>query len=155
MNAMLDLFAELKAVIGALDQAGVPYALCGGLAMAVHGYPRATVDIDVLVLAPDVDRVTAAVGSLGFTIPALPMSFRGGTVEIRRLSKIHESGQTLSLDILLVTPAIEAAWNTRQVMEWDFGKLTVVSRDGLITLKSLRDSGRDRDDIDQLKGEAE
>ena len=30
---MIDLFAELKAVLHALDTAGVPYALCGGLAL--------------------------------------------------------------------------------------------------------------------------
>ena len=44
---MLDLLEELKNVLARLEQDGVPYALCGGLAMAVHGYPRATVDIDL------------------------------------------------------------------------------------------------------------
>src|SRR3569623_1982646 len=148
---MLDLLDELKHVLAALDEATVPYALCGGLAMAVHGFPRATVDIDVLVEEGEFPRVEAAVAPLGFTIHALPMSFRGGAVQIRRLSKVHESGQLLSLDALLVTPSTESAWNTRQVMDWDFGTITVVSREGLIALKSLRGSGRDRDDIEQLE----
>jgi hypothetical protein len=39
---MLDLEAELDAVIGALSHAGIEYAVCGGLAMAIHGKPRAT-----------------------------------------------------------------------------------------------------------------
>src|SRR6185436_1939977 len=99
---MLDLFEELRAVIARLDEEGIPYALCGGLAMAVHGYPRATVDIDIVVEAADLARVEAAVRPLGFTIPAIPMTFRGGAVEIRRLSKVHASGQVLSLDVLLV-----------------------------------------------------
>lgn len=123
--------------------------------MAVHGFPRATVDIDLLVLTKDLDRVEAAVAPVGFTIRALPMTFRGGAVEIRRLSKVHESGQLLSLDVLLVTAATENAWNTRQVVDWEFGRLTVVSREGLIELKSLRGSGRDQDDIDQLRGKTE
>jgi hypothetical protein len=152
---MLDLLDELRNVLARLDEAGVPHALCGGLAMAVHGFPRATVDIDVLALAADLPRVEAAVAPLGFTIHALPMTFRGGAVEIRRLSKVHESGQLLSLDVLLVTPATASAWTSRQVVEWDFGRLTVVSREGLIALKSLRGSGRDRDDIDQLEGRTE
>ena len=34
--------AELRSLIRALDEASIPYALCGGLAVAVFGYPRAT-----------------------------------------------------------------------------------------------------------------
>jgi hypothetical protein len=154
-SQMLDLFEELRSVIARLDAEGVPYALCGGLAMAVHGYPRATVDIDIVVLANDFTRVEAAVRPLGFTLPAAPMTFAGGAVEIRRVSKIHTSGQLLSLDALLVTPTIEKAWQTRQAMMWDFGTITVVSREGLVALKSLRGSGRDQDDIKQLRGESE
>jgi|SRR5450432_49769 len=152
---MLDLFEELKSVIARLDKEGVPYALCGGLAMAVHGFPRATVDIDIVILANDLGRVEAAVRPLGFDVPAAPMTFRGGAVEIRRVSKVHASGQILSLDALLVTAAIQAAWESRQAMVWEFGKITVISPEGLIALKSLRGSGRDQDDIKQLRGEIE
>ena len=61
---------ELKHVLAALDEATVPYALCGGLAMADHGFPRATVDIDELVEEGEFPRVAAAVAPLGFTIHA-------------------------------------------------------------------------------------
>ena len=43
----MDLIAELKRVTGAFDEAGLTYALCGGLAVAVHGAPRATTDLDL------------------------------------------------------------------------------------------------------------
>jgi hypothetical protein len=148
---MLDLLEELRNVIARIDGEGVPYALCGGLAMAVHGYPRATVDIDLLVLVDDLARVDAAVRPLGFVVPAEPMTFQGGVVEIRRVSKIHPSGQVLSLDLLLVTPALQVVWEGREAMEWEFGKISVVSRDGLISLKSLRGSGLDQDDIQHLR----
>jgi hypothetical protein len=59
------------------------------------------------------------------------------------------------LDALLVTPAIQEAWESRQAMVWEFGKITVISPEGLIALKSLRGSGRDQDDIMQLRGEFE
>ena len=152
---MLDLLEELKSVIACLDDAGVPYALCGGLAMAVHGYPRATVDIDVLILIEDLARVEAAARPLGFDIVAQPMSFRSGAIEIRRISKLHQSGQLLSLDLLLVTPSVQQVWEGRQAMEWDFGRITVVSRDGLMFLKSLRGSGLDQDDIKLLRGDTD
>jgi hypothetical protein len=38
-------------------------------------------------------------------------------VEIRRVSKIHTSGQILSLDLLLVTPALQEVWDERETME--------------------------------------
>ncbi|MBX3228797.1 MAG: hypothetical protein KIT84_39710 [Labilithrix sp.] len=51
----MDLFAELRALTAALDAAGVDYALCGAVALAIHGVPRATKDIDVLVREEDLD----------------------------------------------------------------------------------------------------
>ena len=57
------------------------------------------------------------------------------------------------LDLLLVTPAILPAWESRQEVAWEHGTLRVVSRDGLIALKSLRGSGQDLEDIMRLKQE--
>jgi hypothetical protein len=34
----MDLIEEFDAVIAALDRNGIEYAVCGGLAMAVHGF---------------------------------------------------------------------------------------------------------------------
>ena len=41
-------------------------------------------------------------------------------------------------------------WESRIEVEWETEKLQVVSREGLITLKSLRKSGQDLDDIKSL-----
>ena len=79
------------------------------------------------------------------------MSFRGGTVEIRRFSKVDRgSGEVLMLDFLLVTPPLASVWETRLELEWEEGTLWVVSRDGLVALKRLRMSGQDTDDIARL-----
>ncbi len=48
-TAMLDLFEEFSSLVVTLNQAEIRYALCGGMAMAVHGVPRATEDIDLLI----------------------------------------------------------------------------------------------------------
>jgi hypothetical protein len=53
----LNLFEELEGLTRALDEAGIPYALCGGLAMAVYGVSRATIDIDILVDEADIERL--------------------------------------------------------------------------------------------------
>ncbi len=49
MAAAVDLEQELISLAAVLASEGIPYALCGGLALAVHGFQRATKDIDFLV----------------------------------------------------------------------------------------------------------
>lgn len=42
---------DLKTLVQSLNQQGVEYLLIGGYALFVHGYHRATIDIDLLVPA--------------------------------------------------------------------------------------------------------
>jgi len=149
---VLDLEQELGAIVDALAAEQIEYALCGGLAMAVHGAPRATIDIDLLVRGEDVDRIRDIAGRLGFTFRAHPMTFAGGNVRIERVTKIDPSdGETLMLDLLLVTPELEGVWLDREKRQWRDCALTVVSRDGLIRLKTYRSSTQDRADIEHLE----
>jgi hypothetical protein len=53
--------------------------------------------------------------------------------------------------MLLVTPEIREAWNSRLEVEWEHGTISVVSPEGLIHLKSFRSSGQDKDDIEFLR----
>jgi hypothetical protein len=134
---------------------GIDYALCGGMAMAAHGFPRATVDIDILVREETLEAVDAVAESLGYTFRGRPMSFHHGMIEIRRISKIDpETLDPLMLDLMLVTPSIEDVWSTRETLELSGGDtLVVVSREGLIKLKSARMSGTDQDDIANLRSQ--
>jgi hypothetical protein len=148
---MLDIYDEFLQLVKGLDERAMDYAVCGGMAMAFHGAPRATIDIDLLVLAKSLDEIIALAGELGYTIRGKDLSFAGGVIEIRRVSKIdRESGDLLSLDFLLVTPQIQQVWDTRLTSEWKNHRLSVVSREGLIALKKLRSSGQDLDDIEKL-----
>ena len=51
MHASGDRLSLLGRVVSALENASVPHALIGAAAMAAHGVSRATVDLDVLVVA--------------------------------------------------------------------------------------------------------
>jgi len=102
------------------------------------------------------ERVLACARDLDYSIPADPMRLAGGAVEIRRVTKIDAaSGDRLSLDLLLVTPAIDRVWRERTRVRWERGELWVVSRQGLVSLKRLRGSGQDQDDIKRLEGDGE
>ena len=46
---MSDLLSEFKLVTNLLNEHQIEFAVCGGWAMAIHGFPRATIDIDLLI----------------------------------------------------------------------------------------------------------
>lgn len=150
---MANLYEELANLVAALNQSQAEYALCGGLAMAVHGKVRATIDIDLLVPRGSMDRVKAACRGRGFTVEARPMLVAGGTVTIERLTKKSGSGEVISVGLVHVTDATREAWETLEQLEWETLALPVVSREGLIALKRLRGSGQDADDIAWLESE--
>lgn len=148
---MLDIYDEFRRLVDVFDAQEVDYALCGGMAMAVHKRPRMTIDIDILIPPEFLERVISIASELGYNIRGKDLSFANGAVEIRRVSKIDAaSGDLLSLDFLLVTPQLQSVWASRVISEWDEGTFSVVSRAGLIAMKKLRMSGQDLDDIEAL-----
>ncbi len=148
----MDILEELKELINKLNEGKIEYALCGGLAMAIYALPRATLDIDILIESSSLDTTRRAVHELGFTLESAPMEFHDGKVHIHRVSKIEpNTGEILVLDLLIVTPEIKNAWDSRTKVEWEHGNIDVVSPEGLILLKSFRRSGQDQDDIDFLR----
>jgi predicted nucleotidyltransferase len=53
-------------VADALEQAGIPYLVIGGIASALYGRPRASDDLDILVAKPDAERTLDALAAAGF-----------------------------------------------------------------------------------------
>lgn len=143
------LAEEFDRLIDALEREGLDYALAGGLAVAVWGAPRATRDIDLLVLPKSLNAVRRCAGALGFDIEAAPMTFRDG-MELRRVSKA-EGGDLLTLDLILVDETLTEAWRTRQRVPTRRGELWVVSRDALIEMKARAARPQDIFDIERLK----
>jgi hypothetical protein len=149
---MLDLFEEFRALVAGLEASGVEFAVCGGLAVAVHAHPRATLDVDLLVPRDQLGRAREVAHERGYRIDAGLLVVRKDVIEMHRLSKPDpETGDLLSLALLLVTPALASVWEARERVTWAAGILPVVSRAGLISMKRLRASGQDLDDIRALE----
>ena len=139
----------------ALDAAAIDYAICGGIALAIHGAPRATMDIDILARAADVPRLRDVVRACGFTIEALPMTFASG-VSIQHFTKVEADGRTLMLDVRHAEGSIDSVWQTRSRIAFASPdgvarELSVVSREGLITLKLAAGRPQDIVDIQRLE----
>ena len=71
---MLDITDELKALVAKLDEQNIDYALCGGMAMGVHGFARTTIDIDLMILSESIEAVIAIARALGYTIRGKDLS---------------------------------------------------------------------------------
>ncbi len=62
----MDLYDEFRGLIECLNRNSVDYAVCGGIAVAVHGYPRFTYDIDLLIRPEDLRQTLDVAKSCGF-----------------------------------------------------------------------------------------
>jgi hypothetical protein len=72
-----------------LEELGIPYAICGGLAVTAHGHPRTTDDVDVLLREDGLERFKAEALGRGW-LERFPGS-RG----------IKDTQQRVPIDILL------------------------------------------------------
>lgn len=153
MSSLLQEFVSLTEM---LNRKEIDYAVCGGWAMAIHGFTRATLDIDLLILSEDLDDVWEIAKSLEYDVEGLPLNFDDGNIKIRRISKIDKETKSLiTLDLLLVTDALKDVWENRKKVKWNKGEYWIASREGMIILKEM--SGRDKDLIDLkfLRGETD
>jgi len=150
---MTDLVAELEAAAAALDARGVEFAVCGGLAVAMHGHVRATRDIDLLVLGASADAALEALAGIGFDLRALPMTFGAGTPAERRVQPDSKAGAPtlITIDLLFVEPAFRDVWASRMTFVRGSSRLQVVSREGLLAMKRLAGRPQDVADIAALE----
>ena len=147
-NAPIEPVGELKRLTAALHSQSVPYALCGGLAVGVHGYIRATRDVDLLVLTSDLGAVKRIASEQGYLDSAGKIAFRDPTFQLYRMTKIIQDpyADPLVLDLLLVDDSTNEIWQSRETIEWEGKPLSVVSKEGLVAMKQA--AGRDQDLLD-------
>ncbi len=151
----MNIKTELLSVLDALDAEGIDYALCGGLALAIHGHPRFTKDIDLLIQPQDLPRLEAAVKPLGFDLDSGWITFDRGTSKEVRIYRIikTEGTEHLPLDALIVTPIQQVNWDSRQRFAMGNRDIVVVSREALIRMKRATGRTRDLADIEALESD--
>jgi hypothetical protein len=73
---MIELADDFRDLLIELHDAGAAFAVVGGHAVAYHGHPRATKDLDVLVRADreNADRVYQALAAFGAPLSAFAVS---------------------------------------------------------------------------------
>lgn len=71
--ATINLPPDFKEFLKLLNAHQVEYLLIGGYAVAYHGYPRATADMDIWIAThpQNAEKVVAALKEFGFDLPEL------------------------------------------------------------------------------------
>ncbi len=144
------MMSFLSRVGGALDAAGVRYALVGGYAVALHGAVRGTVDVDVVIAwnFRSLQAAENALQKLGL-VSRLPLSapevyrFRDEYIRNRNLiawNFYNPRDLTEQVDIVI---AEDLKGKKAQQVQTADGPVRVLSRADLIRMK--RASGRPQD----------
>ena len=140
----------LERVCAALGEAGVPFAVVGGHAVALHGAVRGTVDVDVaLAWSEDsVAKAEAALQALGL-VSQLPLTaadvvaHRERYVAERRLLAWHFYNPAAPLEQVDILVDYDLAGKEVQRIATDGGCVPVLALPDLIAMK--RASGRAQD----------
>jgi hypothetical protein len=149
----MNLVDELHAVAGALASRGIPFAICGGVAVTIYGATRTTKDIDILIHREDVQRVVEAVRPLGYLFAALPMVFDAGSERERHVQRVTKvvGAEHIVLDLLFAEAAFEGMLSDRVLIDLAEGPIFVVSLDVLKRMKRLAGRAQDQADIEKLE----
>ncbi|MSU77989.1 MAG: hypothetical protein EXS16_07820 [Gemmataceae bacterium] len=148
----MNLLDEFLAIITQLGDAKIPYAICGGWALAIHGVPRFTMDIDLLVRPEDFQNVLAIAVKSGFDAAVESLSLvqiDGSRCEVRRLNKFDGNDHTV-FDVILAQDSLEPIWASREIFAWQGRQLPVCSAIGLARMKRLASRPQDLVDIQSL-----
>lgn len=156
---------SLAAIAAALRDAEVRYLVVGGLAVAAHGFGRATFDVDLVVqLQPEnVRRAIGALESLGYK-PLVPVSardfadpaVRAGWIRDKRMVvfQLHsEQHRDTRIDLFIVEP-FDFDREHEQALVGDLFaglQLRFVRLETLLQMKEAAGRDKDKEDVRQLR----
>lgn len=154
----------LEPLFEALNRANVRYVVVGGVAVVLHGYPRLTHDVDLIVdLAPEeAERTIEVLTALGLRtrVPLDPSGFADASIRAGWARDKHLIAFSLwdpvnplrVVDLFIEHPIpFDALWEQSEIVELDTTTVRIASLPHLIELKRIAGRRRDRDDIEALE----
>jgi predicted nucleotidyltransferase len=157
------MVGEIELLLTELTEAGVRYVVVGGVAVVLHGYLRATADLDLIIGLdpPNIEAALRTLDRLGFH-PRAPVSLRAFADPIERRRWIEDKNlQVFSLwhskipgfeiDIFVESPTpFEELYERAMHAKIGSADVPVAAIDDLIAMKRAAGRPRDVDDIDAL-----
>ena len=140
---------DFREFVESFNDHEVRYLIVGGYALAAHGLPRATGDLDawVWVGGDNAERVLAALTAFGFGA----LGLEGADFD-HPDSVVQLGYPPYRIDILTSIEGVEfdEAWSRRLSVDIDGVLLEVIGRDDLLRNKVAADRPQDRADVDRL-----
>lgn len=142
INRLVDVFASF-------ERRSVNYIVIGGIAAVLHGVPRATFDLDLLIEATPENAclLLAALDEAGFATASLtsPDDLLAHEITIFQ--------DRVRIDVQTSTPGLsfEWAWPRRVEMSYQGQKFNVVSKEDLIASKRGAGRAKDLEDVRLLE----
>lgn len=147
----------------ALNDADVRYIVVGGIATILHGYVRATADVDLVVdlQIDEASKVISALTNEGFK-PKIPVQAMEFADEKKREQWITEKGMqvfsmyhpdrvSMTVDLFVHLPIpYQELFQRSVIMDLDGIPVRVCSIDDLITMKQQAGRHKDLADLEQL-----
>ena len=156
--------AVVEPVIDALNRGEVRYVIVGGLATILHGFPRVTADVDLVVDLdpPEARKAIAALVGLGFR-PRPPVDPYAFAVPESRQAWIREKGMRVfslhdpadplrEVDLFVEHPIdFESLWRRSVLVPLATTTARIAAIADLIALKRLAGRPEDLRDIEALR----
>lgn len=144
---------DYRDILAALVQHDARFLVVGAHALAVHGYPRATVDIDILIEStPDnARRVWNALAAFGAPLEDLDVS----ESDLCRPNVVAQFGLPPNrIDILTGISGVSFvnAWQNRVEARVEGVQVPVLGMSDLIANKKASGRDKDRADVKGLQG---
>jgi len=135
----------LKGVFASFQKHDVKYLVIGGVAAVVHGVPRATFDLDILIEATQ-ENAQHLLDAL------VAVNFGTATMISAKELVAHEITifqDRVRIDVQTSTPGIDfkSAWERRETMQYQEQSFYVVSRQDLIASKRAAGRSVDLEDV--------
>jgi hypothetical protein len=148
----------LERLVKALNQSKIPYAIVGGVAVALHGAPRGTIDIDIVIkhTAEFFKSVEICLKGLGF-LPRLPVtahevfSFKYEYISRRKLIAWSFYNPTNPLEVIDIILTHDLSDMKTINKKMGLSTLKVLAVEDLINMKKKSGSPQDLEDIKVLK----
>lgn len=145
----MKLQKDLKEFIELLNSQSVKYVIVGGYAVAFHGRPRFTGDIDIFIEASDANsrKMECVVRKFGF--PETDLTAR----DFNRPDTIIQLGVPPNrIDLITSIDAVEfqEAWDSRVETTLDGEPVGFIAKDLLLKNKKATGRAQDIADIQQL-----
>ncbi len=143
------MLQRLKDVFRSFADRDVRYVVIGGIAAVMHGVPRATFDVDLLIdpTLENAERLLAAleqaqVGTASLITPQQMLA-----------NEITVFSDRVRIDVQTSTPGLtfDQAWRNRVTMSFEDQSFFVASKQDLIASKRAAGRAIDLEDIDMLE----